>query len=49
MLSVCIDKDCPKCGLPETYAEGETAPERVGCRHCGWTKKLRKPKPPREV
>lgn len=40
MMSICHDEDCPRCGWPETYVEGETAPERIGCRKCGWVEEI---------
>lgn len=36
-MRLCRDEDCPECGWPETYVEGEAAPERIGCSKCGWS------------
>lgn len=37
-LCIVRDEDCPKCGFPETFAEGPetTGPDVLGCRKCGW-------------
>lgn len=39
-MRIVQDADCPECGWPETYAEGEERPERLGCSKCGWSEEL---------
>jgi hypothetical protein len=44
-MRICRDEDCPNCGWPETYVEGETSPERMGCNKCGWSIPVESAKP----
>lgn len=39
-IRIVRDEDCPKCGWPETYAEGRERPDTIGCRKCGWKVEL---------
>lgn len=41
-IAICRDENCPKCGWPETYAEGpfDSGPTHIGCRKCGWREEL---------
>lgn len=36
-MRIVLDRDCPVCGWPELFAQGDNAPEVMGCNHCGWS------------